>query len=291
MGRLPDFLIAGAPKCGSTALDRWLRRHPSVFMPELKEPNYFSARFKRGQDWYEKLFESAARGQSIGECSVWYLYSGQAARRAVEVLPNVRLVFVLRNPVHRAWSQYNFALSRGEIFEADFPELVRSQEGKKKILKYGNYADYLDRWTDRVPRERVHFILSENMSSQPATEWKAVCEFLGLDDGDVELVPDRHNVTKVIRWPSVHRMAFRAWQGTSSLLESIGLGTMTSKVREHKLKLAGAFVGEGTTPDMAAEEAEFLREFYRDANERLGKQYNLDLKAWNEPSVARGGNG
>src|SRR4051812_22016289 len=100
----PDFFIAGAPKSGTTALFEYLSRHPSVFMPDIKEPNFFSSDLHtKGQrfraDEYLALFEAARSDQLTGEASAIYLYSAVAVARLMQHNPRARVVVILRNPV------------------------------------------------------------------------------------------------------------------------------------------------------------------------------------------------
>lgn len=100
---LPDFVLAGAMRSGSSSLFRYLNDHPAIFMPAEKELHYFDRGLDRGLDWYRERFQAAAPGQLLGEATPGYLASEDALSRMVETLPDVRVLMVLRDPVSRAY--------------------------------------------------------------------------------------------------------------------------------------------------------------------------------------------
>src|SRR5690606_21491926 len=130
----PTFLIVGAAKCGTTSLADYLAQHPDIFMPSLKEPNFFAsegaAPVPKGpaparvlnELWYNwsagseteywALFRAAANYKAVGEASVRYLYFGDSVKRIKATLPNVRVVVVLREPVARMYSHYNMNVQK-----------------------------------------------------------------------------------------------------------------------------------------------------------------------------------
>src|SRR4051794_34967159 len=110
---LPNFLIIGAAKAGTTSLYHYLRQHPDVYMSTIKEPNYFCFEEQlpeyapvRTLAEYESLFDGASSQPAVGEASTQYLNSAAAPRRIANILPNVRLIVSLRNPADRAYSSY-----------------------------------------------------------------------------------------------------------------------------------------------------------------------------------------
>src|SRR5438132_12654782 len=116
---LPTFLIIGAMKAGSSSLYEYLRIHPEIFMPDMKEPDYFSKRARRGVglEWYSRLFEGADRARAIGAASTDYTkvptYSEVPARIAM-VLPTTQLIYVVRHPIERMRSQYVHEVATGK---------------------------------------------------------------------------------------------------------------------------------------------------------------------------------
>jgi hypothetical protein len=200
MSRLPDFFIAGAPKCGTTALYSYLAEHPGIFMPEFKEPHYYSDDFSspyyvRSAAAYRALFAQATKEQRIGEASVWYLFSEVAARRIQEENPEARLIVMLRRPVDLFQSLHNQMLASLYEDERD-PEkawlLQKIRRGGERIprlceeprlLQYDaacQLGAQLERLLQVFPRSQVHTILFEDLVAAPRVTYEGVLRFLGL---------------------------------------------------------------------------------------------------------------
>jgi hypothetical protein len=110
-GRFPDFLIIGSAKSGTTTLYECLQRHPNIFLPALKEPQFFSKNsvFEQGAAWYKALFAQAEDSQICGEASTTYTrwpHTPDVPRRIMNLLPNPKFIYLMRNPVERAYSHY-----------------------------------------------------------------------------------------------------------------------------------------------------------------------------------------
>src|SRR5258708_35856410 len=114
-GRLPDFVIIGAAPSGTTWVARQLRLHPEIHVAPQKEVNFFEqdANFERGPDWYRAQFLRARSGQRVGEATPAYMMVPRAAERMAALIPDARLIAILRNPVDRAYSLYWFTHNWG----------------------------------------------------------------------------------------------------------------------------------------------------------------------------------
>ena len=127
MRTLPDFLVIGGMRCGSSSLHTWLGGHPALELPDRKEIHYFDFRYDRGLGWYRSHFPMASRGVTTFETTPSYMVHPLAAERAVSLLPDVRLIALLREPTRRAWSHYRHRRSEGyedrSFEEAVEPEL------------------------------------------------------------------------------------------------------------------------------------------------------------------------
>jgi hypothetical protein len=201
MSRKPDFFIVGAPKCGTTALFRYLAAHPAVFIPELKEPNYFSPEF----DWYgrhvatlpeyEGLFSSAQAHALIGDASVMYLYSKVAIGKLMAHNVNAKIIVMLRNPIEAARSMHAFQRQHEQEDVVDFEQAWRLQEARlegrhlpprwpyPQLKQYGPlycYAPQVRRLLAQVPRNQCLFLLFEEFFADPSRQFARVLDFLGL---------------------------------------------------------------------------------------------------------------
>jgi len=195
--RLPEFIVGGAPRCGTTWLYRLLERHPGVHMaaPVRPEPKFFLVDdlYARGLEWYSaQWFEAAAPGRICGEKSANYLESAIAARRIARDLPGVRLVFLLRNPVERAWSNYRWSRMNG-IETETFERALALEEQRDRNLaaehrfsrphayfSRGLYAKLLRPWLEAFPSESILCLRSEDLSERPDPLVERLHRFLGL---------------------------------------------------------------------------------------------------------------
>src|SRR5882672_7839349 len=125
----PNLFIVGAPRCGTTSMYDYLKQHPDVFMPEVKEPHFLgtdltSSRFIRDEGKYQALFATAKNEKRIGEASVWQLYSKIAAYEIKEYSPTARVIIMLRNPVDMMYSLYGQHIFSGDEEISDFEEAL-----------------------------------------------------------------------------------------------------------------------------------------------------------------------
>lgn len=193
---LPTFLVVGAMKAGTTSLHRYLDRHPDVFMSKTKQLDFFVAEreWNRGIDWYRAQFSAAGNAKAVGETSPQYskdpIFAG-VPQRVCEVLPDVRIVYLLRHPVERIRSQHRHAL--GEWSDVSLEEALRTS--RPEYLVPSRYGHQLSLWLEHVPRERVHVLTTEALSDDPVGTLCDVFEFLRVDPTALrEPVGERHNV-------------------------------------------------------------------------------------------------
>lgn len=178
---LPDFLIVGAMKCGTSTLAAQLAAQPGIFMSTPKEPNFFSddAVFARGIDWYESLFATAAPEDVLGEASTHYTklptYPDTLSRmRAVLTAP--RLIYVVRDPIERAVSHYIHEWTEGRMSEDPVAAFDRHPE----LVEYGRYAMQIAPFLDAYGRDAVLLTSLERLRADPQGELRRVGIHLGL---------------------------------------------------------------------------------------------------------------
>jgi hypothetical protein len=177
---LPNFLVIGARKGGTTSLSRYLRGHPQVFIPSVTEPLFFSSNWDRGRAWYESLFDEAGQARAIGEKSTEYttypLFSG-VPKRIAKLLPDVRLVYLVRHPIERMLSEYHYYVKRG---------MLRDHSAEHALLHDGywylsSYAMQIEQYLEYFPRDQLLIAKSEDLKSDRIQTLKRVYEFLGVD--------------------------------------------------------------------------------------------------------------
>jgi hypothetical protein len=198
---LPNFLCVGAAKAGTTSLSDILGQHPDIFLPSLKEAHFFDRPdyYEKGLGWYENEIFSKCKGQSaIGEITPSYLYFDYVPERIFATLGGgLKFIFMLRNPVDRAYSHYLMMVRRGhekESFEsAILMEGDRVRQGFFPGLRFsyigsGMYATQIKRYLNFFPKENMFFILFEEDFIKKRTETirKLLC-FLGVRDKGFDL--------------------------------------------------------------------------------------------------------
>jgi sulfotransferase family protein len=208
---LPDFLVLGAQKAGTTALYEYLRRHPQITGPSWKEVSFFDRHWARGESWYRGNFPNLARtrGKLVGEASPSYVFHALTPRRVQEVVPQARLIVLVRNPVDRALSQYNHEVALGreplpfeEALDAEEERLRGEDERMAADPRYfsrewwshtykarGRYAEQLERWLAVFPREQLLVLPSDDLGSDPARAHAQVLEFLGASPQRLDSYP------------------------------------------------------------------------------------------------------
>ncbi len=225
---LPDFLIAGAPKAGTTALHTALAAHPELFMSAVKEPKFFltdgppprrggpgDAQTYREHVWrradYEALFAAAPASSLRGESTPFYLYDHGAHRRIRALIPAARLIVILRDPVERAHSNWAHLWSAGLEPIGDFPAACAAEERRVAdgwapfwhYTRLGRYGEQLDHLFRLFPREQVFLLRYRDLVDFPGQALDEICLFLGVRPGLIADVP-RENVTAQPRRTSQH---------------------------------------------------------------------------------------
>lgn len=180
---LPDFVIIGAMKCGTTTLQEQLAAQPSFFMSTPKEPNFFSDDriFARGMAWYEGLFANAPPGALKGEASTHYTKlptHPHALDRLAAALPHARLIYLIRDPLARLVSHYIHGRTMREI-RCGLPEAL---ERHPELIDYGRYAMQIAPWLERFGHDRIHVTSLESLSADPQGELARVGTFLGATE-------------------------------------------------------------------------------------------------------------
>ncbi|HEX3236564.1 MAG TPA: sulfotransferase [Gemmatimonadales bacterium] len=209
---LPNFIIIGAAKAGTTALYWYLAEHPAVFMSPVKETNYFAyglddrGRLLYGNPDvhrfpvkvltdYERLFAQAGGATAVGEASPIYLECPQAAGRIRERLPAARLICSLRHPVDRAYSNYLMALRhQGRRFDPsrDLTSRPDWAHPDRHWMRISRYHEQLTRYFDAFPGDQIHVGLFDDLKRDPVGFTQGVYRFLGIDPAFVPDVATPH---------------------------------------------------------------------------------------------------
>ncbi|MFB6226508.1 MAG: sulfotransferase [Candidatus Paceibacteria bacterium] len=202
----PNFLIPDASRSGTTTLHFYLKQHPDIFMPKKKELRFFdrNENYKKGISYYKNKFKKHDKEKAIGESSPPYFYKGisfdknrnyrwniqdDPPQRIHDKLPNVKLIFTLRNPITRSYSQYWKNLRQGREKKYSFKKAIkeeytgnRSPENSPMCWIYKNsYATHLKKWYSIFEEEQVKIIIFEKWINNTKSTLKEICNFLEVD--------------------------------------------------------------------------------------------------------------
>jgi hypothetical protein len=199
---VPDYLIIGAHRGGTSSLYTYLRRNPQVGPASRKELHFFDFEYHRGPEWYRRQFPTVVtkrvselrhgRPFLTGEATPYYLVHPRVPERVRETLPSVKLIALLRDPVARAYSHYQLQRRFGNEtlpFEQALEREVEANDDAEdpglafrrySYLARGHYADQLERWFSFFPREQFLVLASEDLFRDGASVERAVCAFLGI---------------------------------------------------------------------------------------------------------------
>lgn len=237
---LPDFLILGAMRAGTSSLYAWLCEHPQVMGPPAKEVHFFDRLHARGPYWYRRHFPTLAevaerrerlgKRVAVGEATPCYLFHPAVAARIHALLPEARLIVLLRDPVARAFSHYRQSVRQGREPLAFADALAAEDErlaGAEQALATGScarvlaherysyrsrglYFEQLQRYFERTPADRILVLRSEDMFRDPQATVDEVVAFLGLDPWRLSAAPAWNQAPDLAK-PVPGEARLRAW--------------------------------------------------------------------------------
>jgi hypothetical protein len=297
---LPNFLIIGAAKAGTTALCDYLKQHPQIFISYIREPHFFAFQkeeinFRGPGDRkihqhtitdfaeYQRSFKGSAGKVAIGEGSTTYLYSPQAPARIQATLPEVKLIAVLRNPVDRAYSSYLHLVRDGQEPLTDFAqalqaEATRIQEHWMPLWHYqqrGFYYQQLHRYYDLFRQEQIKIYLYEDLIQDPEGLLKDLFGFLEVDDTFAPDVFAKPNISGIPKNQLLH------WFLTQpNPIKTLLRPLVPSQVRQN------IHLSNLEKPQLSPETRQKMLEVYREDILQLQTLIQRDLSSWLQPVAA-----
>ncbi|MCZ6782368.1 MAG: sulfotransferase [Proteobacteria bacterium] len=298
---LPNFLIIGAMKGGTTSLYRYLEQHPDVFMSDVKEPRFFALENDpldyRGQDdptsrcdhktleTYTALFSEVTSERAIGEASTLYLYHPDAAERIRHYVPEARLIAVLRHPVERAYSNFIYLRRDGREPCAEFRDALAQEDDRVHRLRWGPlwhykgrgfYAQQLERYFERFDRGQIRVYLYDDLRQDPEGLSKDVFGFLGVAEDFTPDVSVDWNISGIPRSQGLHRFL----RGTKPVRTALGrlLPEATKRRVSFRLQRMNLAQPPPIDPALRRELCELFRDDVCHLQDRIGR----DLSAWLE---------
>lgn len=223
---MPDFLIIGAPKAGTTSLYHYLCQHPQIFMSPNKEPHFHAFEGAKpnfqgpgdGQAWlnthsvvdlnaYQHLFDGAAVGQKCGEASTMYLYLEESCDRIAQHNPATKLIAVLRHPLDRAYSHYSHLRREGREWESDISRALAKESERIEAQwspawhyrNVGKYHNQLQKYLKQFGPEQLRIYLYDDLLQKPHTVYREIFEFIGVSPEVKVDTSVKHNTTATFR--------------------------------------------------------------------------------------------
>lgn len=220
---MPNFLIIGAAKSGTTSLYLYLQQHPQIYMSPNKEPSFFAYEGQQIdlQWWgnpptpilqsitdlasYQALFQSVSDERAVGEASTYYLYNSRAPARIHHYIPDVKLIVILRHPADRAFSQYVFLKQLGRESCSTFEEALQEEASRMaanwawdySYRDMGFYSVQLKRYMERFEPAQIKIFLYEELSHNAPSLLKKTFNFLEVDESFTPDTSFRYNVTRI----------------------------------------------------------------------------------------------
>jgi hypothetical protein len=301
---LPHFLIIGSPKAGSTALHDALAQHPDLFLSTPKEPKFFMCdqrppdpAHQRGpgdahsaREWvwdrpaYEKLFDAAPDGKLRGESTPFYLWDTDAHRRIHALIPDVKMIAVIRDPVDRAYSNWCHLWCDGLEPEGDFLtacrlEPERIEAGYAPFWRYletGLYGRQLEHLYGIFPRDQVFVLRYRQLIDSTAETLDRICEFLGVPAGVVRTIPGS-NVSNWVPDTRINRVLQQGIRAGAA----VGAHLAPQVWRQvQRPPLALLHRGHHRRPGLPAEQRKRLLPYFEQDNALLSRLTGIDHSDW-----------
>lgn len=194
MRTYPDYIIAGEQKCGTTSLNRTLGKHPNIFSP-TKEVHFFDRHYNKGKKWYKKQFSDSHKSDVCGEKTPNYLYIPECLNNLQNLIPKVKLIIMLRDPVDRAVSYHR---SNKELYPLSFSEAINEGLTYLKIdekpynafnfLHRGIYVNQLKKCFDLFPKENILVIVLEQLLKSKRKYLNHIQNFIGVKRKKLEFL-------------------------------------------------------------------------------------------------------
>ena len=225
--QMPDFLIIGAGKSGTTSLDIYLDSHPSIFMSKRKDPGFFASeqyeitedmlpeskayyeKFINIEEDYSALFRNAEENQIKGETSTIYLYSGKGYLRIKERIPNVKLIAILRQPAERLYSRYLHLARENLLPTKDFQDIFDKSSiwwHRPDLIQEGFYFKHLSRFYKIFPKENIKVFLYDDLKHNSQELFSELFRFLEVEHEFKPITDVAYNQSGIIKNKFVNRL-------------------------------------------------------------------------------------
>lgn len=286
----PRLFLIGTQKGGTSYLASLIGQHPDVCLAEPKEPQFFTANWEKGLDWYATRFDRPDAPVLL-DASTSYTASPLPSidppeafatsrlagipSRVAKTVPDARFIYLLRDPVKRTYSSYWHTVRVGE----ELRPMREALTEQSYYLRMGRYLEQLELWFEHFPRDRFLVLLFEELVKDPIGVTNRALRFAGLSElRSLALVSGRNETFAYTPgFARVVRLIKRLGGRSDRMIKAIKPFVPRALLE----RLAGKVTKK--VPPLSADDAAWLREYFRAPNERLARELGLDLAAWDAP--------
>lgn len=295
--RYPNLFLAGAPKCGTTSLAYYLGQHSQIYAPIKKEPIFFgsdlhSSEKRRSEDSYLAFYDGWNHERYALDGSTHYFYSNTAAHEIADLVPDARIMVMVRNPIDATYSMFHQLRFNGEETLENFSDFLDAETSRARSMTSPNFgfaesfqysrvfsfAENIQRFEEVFGTENTRAFFLEDLERNPREFLQAVCAYLEIDAEEVEHIDfEMKNTAKrvSVRWLNTIAVHPPLWMGYLSK----PLLSQNARTRLRNL-IAEKNTRPTTNPPMDTEVRQRLAEHFRPEIERLSKHLLRDLSHW-----------
>lgn len=288
---LPNLFVPGAMKSGTSALHEYLSRHPDIFMSRSKEPHYL-VRQDKGIDYYDIMFGGAGQARYRGESSTGYMVSKTAVTAIGSLISDPKFIFILRNPVDRAWSHYHWfggqygqqsRTFRDMFLEDYYATPLDPMPINTGYYHIGCYDKWLRMYLEEFDSKQMFVILFEELVSQPLETLNRICDFLQIEPYRHHFETMHANKTSIVRFPALLRgYSLVGLHGGKAVRHVLSQPAQMRLLRVYQAgeRQLGRKLAVGIAPRVDVETRVWLAQFYRDSVESLRALTGFSLDDW-----------
>ena len=295
---MPNFLVIGAAKSGTTSLYAYLNQHPEIYMSPVKETNFFAiegktlnykytdskvidnylAQCKTDLKSYQELFQEVMDEKAIGEVSPMYLYDLKAPERIQNYIPDAKLIAILRNPVERAYSSFLHTIRENLEPITDFSQAIQEEEHRRRsnwwwgffYVHPGFYYEQLQRYLERFEASQLKVYLYEDLSDRPFDLLQDLFKFLNVNETFTPDISNRYNATGIPKNELLYNFI-------KSRIAQSSLKRLPQQLRQRIINLNSQNL---TKPPLDSALRNQLIEVYREDILKLQNSLQRDLSHW-----------
>ena len=295
---MPNFLIIGAAKSGTSALYHYLKQHPQIYMSPIKEPYFFAFEGEKLNykgpgvaindssitdiESYRSLFKGVSDEVAIGEASTLYLYVPKASTLIQHYVPNIKLIVILRNPVDRAYSSFMHLIRDEREPITDFAQALKAEESRIKdnwgflwrYQDFGFYSVQLERYFEKFDRSQIKVFLYDDFKREPITVLQEICSFLNVDQNFMPDMSVKRNVGGVPKNKLLQKFLKKKPGPVKNLLKKFIPYTVGDKIRGYLI--SKNLAKTELQPELRSQ----LVEVYRQDILKLQDLIEQDLSKW-----------